>query len=276
MFQFPPFYSRFIHQDDVIPKLGCPLESHPNWSLITGSTSKLCWDNYGRDVIVNDGGSTSAFVSLTPELNAAVLKGYYDPIVTGNDNYVLPFAKYSKGDMVGCRINNGQLQVIQRTGGTWKTIAAIPIVSGGFFSVTISDYKIVISIDGLLVLDQDHNVAGPGYFGVLDSNWSSGSQILVSGYRYDEVVITQTPCMTGYTSPYGEVSASSEWDGYPAYLGMNCHSNNGGDCWVSGSGETLPQWIQWIAPPEQPMIDSRKIVYRTAHNLRRSQLRSRA
>ena len=63
---------------------------------------------------------------------------------------------------------------------------------------------------------------------------------------------TRTPCMTGYTSPYGVVSASHELTDYWAWKGIDCSNVTTRDAWLTPSLENdavSPEneevWFEW-------------------------------
>jgi len=69
-------------------------------------------------------------------------------------------------------------------------------------------------------------------------NNPNGSTATFDWLSIHKLAVTETPCMTSSTSPYGIVSSSSYFSSsYPAYKGMNC-ANSSTNCWISASRNT--------------------------------------
>lgn len=63
---------------------------------------------------------------------------------------------------------------------------------------------------------------------------------------------TESPCMTGYDTPYGFCEASHELTGYQAWKGFDCTNHSGSDCWLTpliANDEISPEneevWAGW-------------------------------
>jgi len=238
-----------------IPKEGCYLEDLKAWDLINpplDGHSYFCWDNFGKDIVVHDQNQGEYFLTTGERGYAGKFTGHYDPIITGNTNWVLPFAKYvDANNVVGLRLNRNasdelQIEVVQRSGGTWQTIMTTPAPGGGDYEVLITDDKLILYVDGNLVVDQSHDIAGEAYFGIYGTQWISGEQVIVYDYLYEKINILTTPCMTSNTEPYGVASDSYHLSGYDPWKGMNCTSNGGSDAWIIDTDSTPPAWLQWF------------------------------
>lgn len=85
---------------------------------------------------------------------------------------------------------------------------------------------------------------------------NTGDYITFNRVSLMKYIETQSPCMTGYDTPYGHVEASHEYPGpYYAWKGMNCTASGGPDAWLTPlwqhDEEGIPDiangevWFEW-------------------------------
>jgi len=222
---------------DPIPKSGYPLEDHPNWFLIYGNSSLIGWDSYGRGIVphskTNNNGSLVAMGSDTPNTyNGAILTCDYLYDAPG-DSFVLPLAKFINLDnIVGVRLRNGNVEVVQNKNGSLATLLSQPATTGRW-TVVFSNNNIELTIDGVKQFNITHDISGDGYFGVGGYQWEGSETLLIDNLRAEPINYTETPVMISPDTPYGYCFASNKFDNdYSPWKGMD-NIISSSDAWVT-------------------------------------------
>jgi len=265
-----PFAPPFL--GELLPADGCPLEDHPSFKVMDNEVSLpswACWQNYGQIISLTEKTSNYGIVNIaykpdTYHSEAAIIECDYLFNPPGTTNWCLPICKFiDENNLLGVRLNNNEIQVEQRHGGTWTTLATAPAQLGRF-RVIINSATISIAVDDVDIIATTHSIAEAGYYGLSLHQWPvSGETPIVSNYAIQLLSETTSPCMSASNKPYGIAAAEHYWDSdYQPWEGMNCHANNTRDCWCSGNPAELDPppdsaWIQWFCPECEPMIPTR-------------------
>ena len=252
-----------------IPVEGCPLEDHPDYSLINnlqGGPSHTCWDEFGKVIIleINDTDPDVQNIAYRPnnyKSTAAIIETDYLINPSGDRNWALPIAGFiDANNLIGVRLNNDQIQIVQRFTGTWTTLATAPAQTG-HYKVLINSVNITVNIDGVDVLSTTHDVSGEKYFGLSMHRWPQVKTPVLGKFSVQLLNEQQSPCMTSDTTPIGVASASSYYDQskYPAWFGLNCRTQDAYDAWMSPTSGIENAWLDWRATPDeiQPMVPTR-------------------
>lgn len=249
-----------------VEETGRPLEDLPDWTLILdeeGGESHFGWENYGRSIIAYENTAAPevqslAFKDLSGESAVISANVTYVPPSSETDNFALILSKFvDAGDIVGCRANNGEYQIVERIGGTWTTIASGGVPSAGLWEFKVFDTSVSLWVDGVEVLSATTAVLGSGYWGITGHQWNNDGVTLMADFEVTMVQEAETPCMTSNTSPYGVASACCNISGYPAWEGLNCKAPDGGDAWCVPVDTPMPVWLQWKFDEALPMIPTR-------------------
>ena len=152
----------------VLKETGCPLERHPDWILKTNAASNTCWKDFGTIIqfkkwVSGNFARNLSYKNLRSE--GAILE--FDIIDAGEtSNWALPAAKFlNDNNIVGARLNDGKVQIVQRKVGTWSTLGEVPGVAGHWI-VTITNNHITVNAEGTDVIDKAHTITGEGWFGI--------------------------------------------------------------------------------------------------------------
>jgi hypothetical protein len=176
----------------IVPATGRPLERHPDWRIHGGvEPSDLGW---------LDDGATIQFFFNDPHQTVTNLmhKGFsgVEGIITaeyanpgGNRDWLLPFAKFvNTRNLIGARLNNNHWEIVQRSGGTWTTLASGGTVFDGDIEVIITADHISVSVNGSLQLEKDHSIADAGGFGISAHQWGSVDNTSLRNYAVAPIV----------------------------------------------------------------------------------------
>jgi len=244
-----------------IPVEGQPLEDHPSWTLVDnvqGGDSHFGWAEYGNIIRALPNAGVAEVQNLAFKGyrgTICILGGSYliEPVAT--DNYCLPFAKFVDGhNLIGVRGVAGEVQIVQRSGGTWTTLGTAVASAVGVWRVLITSVAISVHIDGSLILEVLHSIADEGSFGISGHKWTDGEVDLLREYAYQPYYEMTTPCMTGPDTPYGVASASSEYSpDWVAWKGMDCSSPSAWSSETDIDPTNNPVWIQWFFSAAIPM-----------------------
>jgi len=147
-----------------------PLEEHPDWTFEGGqipAPSHLYYE-FGSIVAKRwvSGGGIQMLCYNNVYTERAIFEAdvVYSP--TSTMYWSIPFAKQvDLNNLVGARINEGEIQIAQRSGGTWSNIATAPAQTG-HWRVIITDTDITVYVDGVEALTVSHAISGPGYMGI--------------------------------------------------------------------------------------------------------------
>jgi hypothetical protein len=247
-----------------IEATGCPLEDHPNWSIVAGTgPSNLCWDSMdGKSVLVNaDSDDLINIAYRNTSMISGSIAATIAMVSSSDQDWMLPLAArmINGNNLIGARWNDSQFEVVQRRIGTWSTLfAGGPVPALGdrvIFLLSSKFWKLIVN--GAVVGEGETTLAESTGFWGMSQHRSPGfvGHRLFRDYEITDTSLAKTPCMTGPDTPYGEVSASSAFETtFPAWMGMNCTTVDFNDCWASITGEPMPQWIQWIGPAGQPAM----------------------
>jgi len=248
MARFFPWGFQFGAPSESFPSEGCPLEDHPKWDLKAGTgPSGLCWaSSSGRDVLVGSDNDTSMILAYNESqfVNGTVA-AKVNMVTTGDTNWLLPLAgrMIDIDNMIGARWNDSHYQVVQRDGGTWTTLfdGGTPAVGDNVVFILSSKYWKLL-VNGVQIADGETTLPDiAGWWGISHHQAPDYvGHVLCRGFTVSDASYAKTPCMTGFTSPYGEVSASSWWDeGIAGCPAKPCRCRSG------SSGSARPINLQW-------------------------------
>ena len=170
----------------IIPDTGRPLEDHPYWRLHSGVTSQMGWEDGGDKIKFFT--SANAVVSNVQYKGFAAIEGvftanYQAPTV--GSNWLLPFAKFiNTANILGVRMVNGSIEIIQRKNNTWTTLASGGVVPAGSFEVivNITTTHISVLINGVLQLEADHTTSTAGGFGISGHRWDEPDALYLTNF----------------------------------------------------------------------------------------------
>ena len=183
------------------------------WSTnAPGYTGSVTFDNGQASLIAGD--PDPAYYSLVP------------------DNEAIPAGKYLvEVDIAEVNAVNGWKLSVRDASNTWWDL--IDGTSSGLF-------KKVVDVGEIVKVNIGHKSA------------TDGERIVFDTIRMLKINETRTPCMTNYTNPYGEVSASHELTDYWAWKGIDCSNTSTRYAWLTPSipngyiDPTLETvWFQW-------------------------------
>jgi hypothetical protein len=174
-----------------------PLMYHNNWRIINGTTP----DYYGY----NRNTSGLVLYNAPADVKNMVFKDFRDTwgIITaqnvtdlgGTANWILPFAKFKDANnLVGARINNGVIEIVQRNRGRWTTLGSAPVTEGNWL-VQLMNAWTEIYINGISVLKVNHAMRDAGYYGI------SGHRIDNAGEVCTNYDVSSTDTVTHLSVP---------------------------------------------------------------------------
>jgi len=175
----------------ALSPVGSPLNSHPSWDQVDGAKpDDFGWD--GNGIVFKPRPTANRPQNLRfNKYNgiSGVLTGTMND-AGGNTNWTLPFAKFiSEFNIVGARINDGQIEIVQRRNGTWATLIAGGANTDGDWEVTITDSIIQVRINGTLELEHSHVISGAGGFGISGHKWVPAEAIVITDYNVRKFVV---------------------------------------------------------------------------------------
>lgn len=169
------------------------------------------------------------------------------------DNVNIQAGKYLlEAVITDINATNGWKWSVRAPDNTWHNL-----ITG----TTTGSYKQVVDVGDIVNVNIGHNSA------------VDGESITFDVLRMTAVNETRTPCLTGYTAPYGICSASHELTDYWAWKGMDCSNTSTRDCWVTPSiphDDVDPTneevWFEWqltdddLAAGMSPMIPTKVVI----------------
>lgn len=166
-------------------KIYDPLTDHPDWTYHSGESCKLYGKGSGVYTHADDNpGDVSNIQFGTLTANEAVLEGYVSYNPQFDTYWTLPFSKFlGVNYIVGARNNNGSIQLVQRFGGAWSTLATEPGNRSGFWRVVITGTRITVYVNGVKAIEADHLMDGQCEFGISGHRQPEEGLLLVSNYR---------------------------------------------------------------------------------------------
>lgn len=136
--------------------------------------------------------------------------------------------------------------VLQTSTDYLYTVAQTPITIDGRIEL---DYGVTTALNWTYKLLQASESHAVGY----SESWSYAATVskdetfLVSGSGAKTAFIKATPNMTGYTTPSGVVSASSEYNGsYAAWYAFNGVYGYDQQTWATAANQITGAWIQYL------------------------------
>jgi len=189
-------YATHGHVVVWVNESGSPLERHPDWTL-TGlnAATHTAWNNYGNNITLNVDTATNGNQSI-------LFKDYYGAEYTikatvnydafnVNDNWILPFAKIrNNSNVVGARLNNGNIELVQRKNGIWSTLATVAIANPvGEWEVTINNNTITVKINDVVEATANHAISGDASYGICYHKIGSDMPDIISDYN----IVNVTP-----------------------------------------------------------------------------------
>jgi len=170
---------------------GSPLNSHPSWDQVGGvKPDHFGWDGNGIVFRTRDNANRPENIRFNKYRGiSGVLTGNISD-AGGNENWVLPFAKFTNEvNIIGARINSAKIEIVQRKNGMWSTLASGGSVTDGNWEVTITDSLIQVRIDGNLELEHSHTIGGEGDFGISGHKWVHADGVVILDYMVRPYVI---------------------------------------------------------------------------------------
>jgi hypothetical protein len=193
---------------------GSPLDNHPDWRLVDGAApDHLGWVNFGQGITFFPRTGSG----INPEnlnfkhykkIEGVVSGNYSNP--GGNDNWLLPFAKFiNSTNIVGARVNSDTIEIVQRKNGFWSTLASGGTDIEGFFEVYFTDSHVSVFVDGLLQVEADYTLPQEGFYGISGHAWSAGEVNILTDFnvapisanivRYNGEIVTYNGELVYYT-----------------------------------------------------------------------------
>jgi hypothetical protein len=169
---------------------GSPLASHPSWEQVDGvAPDHFGWDGDGIVFRTRDDANRPENLRFNKYKGiSGVLTGSIsDP--GGTENWTLPFAKFSNElNIIGARINNAKIEIVQRKNGLWTTLTSGGSVTDGSWEVTITESTIQVRVDGNLELEYSHTISGEGEFGISGHKWVHADAVQILNYMVQPYV----------------------------------------------------------------------------------------
>jgi len=162
-------YSLFTN---IVASSGSPLEAHPDWYLkgrLQGGGTRTAWD--GAKIIwnTNDNPPSANVQNLSYRgirAKSGIIEFDFLNEPTNINSWAIIAAKMvNTQNIIGARINGGNIEFPVRINGTWGMIGSCP-AQLGHWKVYILTNKIILLVDGVEVLRANHLIAGEGYLGM--------------------------------------------------------------------------------------------------------------
>jgi hypothetical protein len=170
--------------------VGSPLADHCDWTLVYGAAP----DHFGWINTV-DIQFFQRPTANTPEnlayknyksVDGMLSGGYHDP--GGTTDWTLPFAKFIDNlNIIGARVNNGVIELVERRNGTWNTIKSGGTNLNGFWKVVITETDIMVYVDDVLQIESTHRIPDRGYFGISGHKWASAEGTYITNFKVTQI-----------------------------------------------------------------------------------------
>jgi hypothetical protein len=163
-----------------------PLEEHPLWSYEGGEAGPPSHFKYASGKIIAKTWTNNPKVQIICYNHLQDVGGIFEADVTYAPDvegyWFIPFTKQiNSNNLIGARINNNQIQIVQRRVGTWSNIATAPIALG-HWRVVITDADIAVYVDDAEQVRVNHAIPDAGYLGISGHKCPAEVEVL-SGYR---------------------------------------------------------------------------------------------
>jgi len=173
------FYDRIKEAEHIIH-----LSSHPQFNLVSNVSDKYYFDKDTNEVIFKNSTSIVAnyrFGGIYSERAIITAENYSTP--AGNRNWVIPFAKFKdNNNIVGARLNDGKIEIVQRRNGIWTTLTSVAAVEGSW-EVHALNSNIEVFVNGVSQVSIGHQITGFAYFGISGHQWEVGETRVFSNYN---------------------------------------------------------------------------------------------
>ena len=181
-----PGMGRPGHSSPSGPAFYDPLEKHPLWAYVGGEAGPPSHFRCDSEKIIAKAWTNNPKVQIICYNNLQDVGGIFEADVTyapdAEGYWFIPFTKQiNSNNLIGARINNNQIQIVQRRVGTWTNIATAPIALG-HWRVVITDVDIAVYVDDVEQVKANHVISGAGYLGISGHKCPAEVEVL-SEYR---------------------------------------------------------------------------------------------